>query len=350
MPDLGAARPRRRATRSPRRCRGCRRPTAARSPTRSSTSPTHEQRVWLRKAIESWRYRTPLTLEEQRRLYTRLCEVEGMERYLRRSFLGQKQFSLEGLDVLIPMLDESLELACRRGHRARSCSAWRTAAGSTCSPTRSGCRTSRSCASSRASATIEVVAADAEGGTGDVKYHLGAEGVRDTAARRDRRHRSRRTRATSRRSNPVVEGMDARRADRPHLAATGSHDPTRRDADPAPRRRGLRRPGRRRRDAQPLRARGLLDRRHAAHDHEQPGRLHDRPGAGPLDALLLRPRQGLRHADRPRERRRSRGGDLGRAARARLPRAASATTSSSTSSATAASATTSRTRPPTRSR
>ena len=51
------------------------------------------------------------------------------------------------------------------------------------------------------------------------------------------------------------------------------------------------------------------------------------PGAGPLDAVLVRPRQGLRRADRPRERRRPRGRDLGRAARARLPRAASATTS-----------------------
>src|SRR2546423_4435628 len=55
----------------------------------------HEQRVWLRQAIESWRYRQPLSAEEQRRLYARLCEVEGMERYLRRSFLGQKQFSLD---------------------------------------------------------------------------------------------------------------------------------------------------------------------------------------------------------------------------------------------------------------
>ena len=38
-----------------------------------------------------------------------------MERYLRRSFLGQKQFSLEGLDVLIPMLDEAIELAAGGG-------------------------------------------------------------------------------------------------------------------------------------------------------------------------------------------------------------------------------------------
>src|SRR5262245_10096332 len=77
----------------------------------------HEQRVWLRKAVESWRYRTPLSPDERRRLYTRLCQVEACERYLRRSFLDQKQFSLEGLDVLIPMLDESLELAAAAGTR-----------------------------------------------------------------------------------------------------------------------------------------------------------------------------------------------------------------------------------------
>ena len=75
----------------------------------------HEQRVWLRQAIESWGYRTPLSPDEKRRLYTRLCEVEGFERYLRRAFLGQKQFSLEGLDAMIPMLDEAIEVAAEGG-------------------------------------------------------------------------------------------------------------------------------------------------------------------------------------------------------------------------------------------
>ena len=65
--------------------------------------------------------------------------------------------------------------------------------------------------------------------------------------------------------------------------------------------------------------RGLLDRRHAAPDHEQPGRLHDRPDREPLDAVLERPRQGLRRPDRPRQRRRSRGGAERRSAGARLP-------------------------------
>src|SRR5205823_13862813 len=71
----------------------------------------HEQRVWLRAAIESGRYRRPLEPEEKKRLLERLTEVEGFERYLRRAFLGQKQFSIEGLDVMVPMLDEAIELA-----------------------------------------------------------------------------------------------------------------------------------------------------------------------------------------------------------------------------------------------
>jgi 2-oxoglutarate dehydrogenase E1 component len=139
----------------------------------------HEQRVWLRKAIESGRFRGRLKPEEQLRLYTRLCETEGMERYLRRSFLGQKQFSLEGLDVLIPMLDESIDLATTAGarevvigmaHRGRLNVLAHTI----------GMPYEQILREFEGERTIEVVAADSEGGTGDVKYHLGAEGFRDT--------------------------------------------------------------------------------------------------------------------------------------------------------------------------
>src|SRR5689334_25382173 len=75
----------------------------------------HEERVWLRQAIESGRYRRRLSRDERVRLLARLSQVEGMERYLRRAFLGQKQFSVEGLDVMIPMLDEAIELAASDG-------------------------------------------------------------------------------------------------------------------------------------------------------------------------------------------------------------------------------------------
>src|SRR3989475_940703 len=65
----------------------------------------HEKRVWLRQAIESGKYRMPLSPEEKKELLGRLSRVEAFEQYLRRAFLGQKQFSVEGLDVMVPMLD-----------------------------------------------------------------------------------------------------------------------------------------------------------------------------------------------------------------------------------------------------
>src|SRR5439155_13092127 len=57
----------------------------------------HEKRVWLRQAIESGKYRTPLPAEEKKELLAQLSRSEAFEQYLRRAFLGQKQFSIEGL-------------------------------------------------------------------------------------------------------------------------------------------------------------------------------------------------------------------------------------------------------------
>jgi len=183
----------------------------------------HEQRVWLRQAIESWRFRKPLTEDEQRRLYTRLCEVEGMERYLRRSFLGQKQFSIEGVDVTIPMLDESIELAAAGGarevvigmaHRGRL----NVLAHTIGMPYESILR------EFEGERAIEAVAHDAESGTGDVKYHLGAKGTRNTGAGKigvtlaaNPSHLEA--------VDPVVEGITrAEQTDR--SPGAGLHDPT----------------------------------------------------------------------------------------------------------------------------
>src|SRR5947207_2771748 len=141
----------------------------------------HEQRVWLRAAIESGRYRHPLDRDEKRRLLERLTEVEGFERYLRRAFLGQKQFSIEGLDVMVPMLDEAIELAADEGahevvfgmaHRGRL----NVLAHVLGRPYESILR------EFEGERTLEAVVSDPEGGTGDVKYHLGAEGTRRTEA------------------------------------------------------------------------------------------------------------------------------------------------------------------------
>jgi len=139
----------------------------------------HEKRVWLRQAIESGRYRQPLTTEERKALLHRLSEVEGMEVYLRRSFLGQKQFSLEGLDVMIPMLDEAIELAAEQGahevvigmaHRGRL----NVLAHTVGRPYETILR------EFEGERTIDAVVSDPEGGTGDVKYHLGARATRAT--------------------------------------------------------------------------------------------------------------------------------------------------------------------------
>jgi 2-oxoglutarate dehydrogenase E1 component len=141
----------------------------------------HEERVWLRQAIESGRYRRPLSSAEKERLLGRLSQVEGMERYLRRSFLGQKQFSIEGLDVMVPMLDEAIELAADAGahevvigmaHRGRL----NVLAHVVGRPYDVVLR------EFEGERTIEAVVVSEEGGSGDVKYHLGAEGTRTTPA------------------------------------------------------------------------------------------------------------------------------------------------------------------------
>ena len=69
----------------------------------------HEERGWLREQIESGAHRQPLTRELALRLLGALSSVETFERYLRKSFLGQKTFSIEGLDVMIPMLEEAAD-------------------------------------------------------------------------------------------------------------------------------------------------------------------------------------------------------------------------------------------------
>ncbi|HTV73992.1 MAG TPA: multifunctional oxoglutarate decarboxylase/oxoglutarate dehydrogenase thiamine pyrophosphate-binding subunit/dihydrolipoyllysine-residue succinyltransferase subunit [Candidatus Acidoferrales bacterium] len=65
-----------------------------------------EQRKWLREYIESGAHKISLTPERARNVLWRLTKVETMERYLRKAYIGHKTFSIEGLDVMIPMLEE----------------------------------------------------------------------------------------------------------------------------------------------------------------------------------------------------------------------------------------------------
>ncbi|HYK53434.1 MAG TPA: multifunctional oxoglutarate decarboxylase/oxoglutarate dehydrogenase thiamine pyrophosphate-binding subunit/dihydrolipoyllysine-residue succinyltransferase subunit, partial [Candidatus Eremiobacteraceae bacterium] len=74
-----------------------------------------EQRSWLRKQIESGAHLAPVSKEHRLRLIERLSRVEAFERYLRKAFLGQKTFSIEGLDAMVPMLEELLDLLAGDG-------------------------------------------------------------------------------------------------------------------------------------------------------------------------------------------------------------------------------------------
>ena len=141
----------------------------------------HAERVWLRRAIETGRFRQPLESDERRALLERLSQVEAFETYLRRAFLGQKQFSIEGLDALVPMLDEAVELGAEEGahevvvgiaHRGRLNVAAHTV----------GCDYASILREFEGERTADALVSDPEGGSGDVKYHLAASEARQTRA------------------------------------------------------------------------------------------------------------------------------------------------------------------------
>ena len=136
---------------------------------------SHRQRVWLREKIEGGAFRTPLAPEDQRALLQRLIEVDALERFMHRAYLGQHQFSIEGLDMTVPMLDEMILLSAGGGaeevvigmaHRGRL--------------NVLAHNLERSYASIFAefegASTLEAVTTKPQGGTGDVKYHHGAQG------------------------------------------------------------------------------------------------------------------------------------------------------------------------------
>jgi 2-oxoglutarate dehydrogenase E1 component len=137
---------------------------------------SHRQRLWLREAIEGGRFRTALSPEEQKALLKRLTEVDALERFMHRAYLGQKQFSIEGLDMTVPMLDELIQMAATEGarevvlgmaHRGRL----------NVLAHNLGRPYGTIFAEFEGTSTLEAITTLPQGGTGDVKYHHGAEGA-----------------------------------------------------------------------------------------------------------------------------------------------------------------------------
>ncbi len=127
------------------------------------------QRRWLQERLESGYARTPR--EDQLRILRRLNAAEAFETFLQTKFVGQKRFSLEGGESLIPLLDAVLSRAAEGGldevcigmsHRGRL-----------------------NVLTNLAGKSYGQVFAEFEGnqdprsvqGSGDVKYHLGTEGL-----------------------------------------------------------------------------------------------------------------------------------------------------------------------------
>ncbi|KGE19685.1 2-oxoglutarate dehydrogenase E1 component [Paenibacillus wynnii] len=70
---------------------------------------------WLNSQAESPSSPSPLNSAERKELLKRLVQVEQFETFLHKTFVGQKRFSLEGNDALVPMLDEIVRAAAHDG-------------------------------------------------------------------------------------------------------------------------------------------------------------------------------------------------------------------------------------------
>ena len=137
---------------------------------------SHRQRTWLREKIESGAFRKPLTNQEEKALLRRLTQVDSIERFMHKAYLGQKQFSIEGLDMTVPMLDEMIQLSAANGarevvigmaHRGRL----------NVLAHNLGRAYETIFREFEGASSIEAVTTIPQGGTGDVKYHHGAQGT-----------------------------------------------------------------------------------------------------------------------------------------------------------------------------
>jgi multifunctional 2-oxoglutarate metabolism enzyme len=143
---------------------------------------SHQQRIWMREMIETGAHRQPMAADEKERLLHRLIDVFQFERFLEKTYLGAKVFSIEGLDVIVPMLDEVVTLAHRAGadeivfgmaHRGRLSVLAHNLG-------RSVESILAEFEGSKRLSAVKAVAAIPHGGTGDVKYHYGHRGVYET--------------------------------------------------------------------------------------------------------------------------------------------------------------------------
>jgi 2-oxoglutarate dehydrogenase E1 component len=74
-----------------------------------------DERLWLQDQFQDGRLKGSFTTEERRNILWQLSAAEGLERYLHTKYVGQKRFSLEGADALIPLLDDLIQMSGAAG-------------------------------------------------------------------------------------------------------------------------------------------------------------------------------------------------------------------------------------------
>ncbi|MGB7070513.1 MAG: multifunctional oxoglutarate decarboxylase/oxoglutarate dehydrogenase thiamine pyrophosphate-binding subunit/dihydrolipoyllysine-residue succinyltransferase subunit [Pyrinomonadaceae bacterium] len=171
------------------------------------------EKEWIRQQVRSqFVDSVPLATEIKKELLTKLIEAEQFEQFLHKKYLGQKRFSLEGCETVIPMLDQLLEGASARGvndlymgmaHRGRLNVLSNIVGNST-----TGDLAERIFTVFEGTSHPSFPADE-----GDVKYHQGAVGKRNTKAGRDLNIRLSCNPSHLEFVNPVVEGMARGRQD-----------------------------------------------------------------------------------------------------------------------------------------
>ncbi|MDX8045648.1 2-oxoglutarate dehydrogenase E1 component [Gracilibacillus sp. S3-1-1] len=87
-----------------------------------------KERIWFQENIESGKYRLPFNQDEKKQLLEQIIDVEGFENFLAKTFVAQKRFSIEGLEMMVPILekivqnsfyDETEEILMGMAHRGR---------------------------------------------------------------------------------------------------------------------------------------------------------------------------------------------------------------------------------------
>ena len=73
------------------------------------------QKRWVQQRLEGAAFKPKLTPERQREVLLQMTAAEGLERYLHNKYVGQKRFSLEGSEAMIPALDEAMHAAAEYG-------------------------------------------------------------------------------------------------------------------------------------------------------------------------------------------------------------------------------------------